>query len=176
MNSDAPEEIQQQASNRVSFSLAPAGSPRLSKPIPGADMPIGIASRLIGPDGGTLVITNGNASEDGDNASEEDQLKIMFMVMPGALDGYHQITMEVYGRTLSDLEIVFEPSGLKFGVNAMLLAQVGNNLIDLTLSEVLVWHNSLDGTDEVPFGYIAREKHVAFYIAVPGFSRYSWDD
>jgi hypothetical protein len=65
---------------------------------------------------------------------------------------------------------------LKFGVNAMLLAQVGNNLIDLTLSEVLVWHNSLDGTDEVPFGYIAREKHVAFYIAVPGFSRYSWDD
>lgn len=114
---------------------------------------------------------------DPNNISEAgaDDLNVLFQVPNGSLSEGVQITMTVYGNYLSDLVIAFQPGGLVFVKDALLLIQVGSGLVDVDTSALTVWHEYGDGTVEEA-GLELYENTgtgvVEVQAAVSSFSRY----
>jgi hypothetical protein len=131
--------------------------------------------------GGTLHLAELNS------AVATDDLEVIFEVMPNSLpvvvsDNFSPtdansnvlITMTVYGHTLEDMVIEFEPDGLIFDPVAMMNLQLGHDLVNTPLKEIVIWHIHGDGSvEEAVFTVHADDINVYLTIEVPGFSRYS---
>jgi hypothetical protein len=101
-----------------------------------------------------------------------------------ALDDDVEITMTVYGQTLSELVIAFEPGGLDFLIAAELEIAVGLDKVDIDLGDLAAYHasqedyNDNDENDwqeeeiDIEELYEGSEE-IKFIIEIPGFSRYS---
>jgi len=128
------------------------------------------------------VFSTGKASiaiEETNGAGKYDNLKIGFHVPEGALTAPVEITMTVYGNTLEDLVVAFEPGGLTFLQEATLALWLGKDLVHTPLSEIKAWHQYSDYTVEEAYPsqaypFVRSSKTtVTIMIAVFGFSRYS---
>lgn len=119
--------------------------------------------------GGKLGFADDNRSGSGDDVG------VTFRVSRKALDADVTIHMTVYGNTMSNLVVAFEPGGLIFREDAELEIQLGADLIDLDTKSIVVHHTYNDGTVEEAVVYSSEYSEKAFKIkvAVPGFSRYS---
>lgn len=121
---------------------------------------------------------NHNGMEIFDNNGTDHQLDdiIVFFTIPDhALDHSVEISMTVYGNTLEDMVIAFEPGGLNFLHHATLGLHLGHNLVHTPLDQLAAWHEHDDGSVEEADIFWLRVTHakVKMKIAVPGFSRYS---
>jgi hypothetical protein len=106
--------------------------------------------------------------------SSRDDIDIAFSVSRGAIEKPVLITMTLYGETLSNMVVAFQPAGLKFLEMADLRLAVGDELVDLPLEDLHAWHIYSDGTtEEVRFSIVDQGNGILFKIDVPGFSRYS---
>ena len=128
----------------------------------------------------------------------EDDLRVTFSVLPGALPVAETISMTVYGQNLSNIVAAFQPSGLVFKKEAILEVGLGIERVDMPLSALQVWHIHGDGSVEQARITAIRWYHweegelsdsgniesgedwddndanyIAVEISVPGFSRYS---
>lgn len=129
----------------------------------------------------------------------EDDLRVTFSVLPGALQVSEFISMTVFGQSLSNIVAAFQPSGLVFKKEAVLGIGLGIERVDMPLSSLQVWHIHGDGSVEEAritgirwydleedgevndSGDIGEGEDwgdndvnfIAVEIAVPGFSRYS---
>ncbi|MBT4501867.1 MAG: hypothetical protein HOC74_29315 [Gemmatimonadetes bacterium] len=125
------------------------------------------AKKKIGKRGGSLKVDLRN------ERGGQDDIKVKFTVPKDALEENEEISMTVTGTTLSDLVIVFTPSGLIFREDARLDIKLGKDLVDLELDELVVAHTDVNGTVTL-FGLVVKEDdEVEISIRVPGFSRYS---
>ena len=84
-------------------------------------------SALFDSDGGQLEVIEFNGS------GSRDDLKIYFRVYAGALAEPVTINMTVYGNSLEELVVAFEPGGLEFLREAMLVAKIGADLVHTPL-------------------------------------------
>ena len=131
--------------------------------------------------GGVLQLAEPNT------AASTDDNEVLFQVMPNSLpivasDNFSStdantsvlITMTVYGNTLADMIIEFDPDGLTFDPVALLNLHLGHDLVNMALEEMVIWHIHDDGNVEEAF-FTLRTDDINVYITieVPGFSRYS---
>lgn len=106
--------------------------------------------------------------------SPNNYLAARFNVRKGALEEPVLITMTVYGESLSDMVVAFQPAGLEFLEMAVLRLALGGAKVDLPLYDLHAWHIYNDGTvEEVGFSILDEPNGILFKIDVPGFSRYS---
>ncbi len=126
-------------------------------------------SEVIGPRGDKLEV------EDKGGRGGKDDLKVTFSVPKKALEKEVEITMWVYGRTLSELVVAFEPSGLVFLKDAKLQIHLGKDLVDLDLSHLEGTHHYGDGSSEEAEIQVEKAGGGAYNVNVriPGFSRYT---
>ena len=104
-----------------------------------------------------------------------DDITVFFTVPDHALDHPVEITMTVYGNTLEEMVVVFEPGGLTFLHHATLGVFMGHNLVHTPHNQLKAWHEHGDGSVEEAniFWLKVTDAKVKMKIAVPGFSRYS---
>jgi len=116
--------------------------------------------------------------QDKNQPGNDDDLKVELMVGANALESDVTITMTVYGNTLSDLVVAFDPGGLIFLEDALLEIWLGEYLVDIDPDSIVVHHEYSDGTVEEAVIFSAEYSPPAFKIlvAVPGFSRYTLGD
>ena len=104
-----------------------------------------------------------------------DDLAVGLAVPYGALSEDISITMTVYGNTLSDLVVDFDPGGLAFAKHAVMDLQLGSDLVDIALDDLHLLHIHDDGTAE-DAGILATvewgKNTTHIVVSVPGFSRY----
>ena len=117
--------------------------------------------------------------DEGDD--DEDALKVVLAIDKHAVVEPVQVTMTVYGNTLSELVAAFEPGGLTFLAPAMLKIDLGGERIDIPYSEITAYHVQADGSVEEA-GIVSVRiwgddddddiERIVIKVAVPGFSRY----
>lgn len=81
--------------------------------------------------------------------NKDDILKVRLNVPKNGVASEVTVVMTVYGNTLSELIVAFEPGGLVFLIDAVLELELGPNRIDMPLSDLEAYHTYDDGT-EVP--------------------------
>jgi hypothetical protein len=125
-------------------------------------------SGWVGSAGGSLRVL--------DIADEpRNSLIAEFTVPAGALDQARRLTLTVHGETLSELEVEFEPGGLRFARMADLRLRVGFDRVDLDEGDLKVWHIFDDGSREEARVEAIRARLRAtleLFVEVTGFSRY----
>lgn len=107
-------------------------------------------------------------------AGVTDDLKVTFSVPSGGLTSPLLITMTVYGNKASDLVMAFDPSGLLFLGSAELKIVLGDEKLDIPLSQIKAYHAYDNGT-VVNANILSRidgDGTSEIRIEVPGFSRY----
>jgi hypothetical protein len=112
-------------------------------------------------------------------SGDEDDIIIEFLVPEFAVTEDVLINMTVYGHSLDDLIVAFEPGGLYFEQEATLDMLVGNDLFPPEVLEALTaYHLHADGSeDEVGIILIEPgDKRTRICVSVPGFSRYGLRD
>ncbi|MFH1568421.1 MAG: hypothetical protein ABIL09_10540 [Gemmatimonadota bacterium] len=127
------------------------------------------ASAKINSQGGVIEIVAPAEAE------AAHRLAVTFTVPPLALRSATIISMAVYGQTLSELLVGFEPGGLVFLTDASLGLSVGAARVDVPVADIIVLHIHDDGTVET-VGFQAGWTNDSLYqiqVAVPGFSVYS---
>ena len=104
-----------------------------------------------------------------------DDITVFFTVPDHALDHPVEITMTVYGNTLEEMVVEFQPGGLNFLHHATLGIFLGHNLVHTPHDQLHAWHEHGDGSVEEAniFWLRITDAKVKMKIAVPGFSRYS---
>lgn len=176
----------------VYLALAPGGLRPVGKPaaIPAAGVS---ASRTFGPGrGGSIVV------EDLGGRGVRDDLRVEFRVGPRDLTQTATITMTVYGNTLSDLILAFEPSGLVFAEPAEIRVTIGAQRVDRSLLDLVglllpfsgleADHTSEGETEparitsvqtyirllfaDLPTLDLLLYDYAVICVEVPGFSRY----
>lgn len=107
-----------------------------------------------------------------------DDLQVTFSVPQGGLSQPTSITMTVYGNTAQDLVMVFDPAGLVFLKAAELEITLGDDRLDIPLSQIKAYHAYDDGTvvDARILSRTDREGTSELCIEVPSFSRYGLRD
>ena len=129
-------------------------------------------SGLFDAAGGTLEINEANGLR------AQGDLRVLFTVPAKALSAPTKIAMTVYGNTLSDLVVAFEPGGLTFLQDAILEIWFGEQRVDVPVEVISVWHEYSDGTVIEAQNYwsewVKKTYHVV--VMVPGFSRYGLCD
>ena len=131
-------------------------------------------SRVIGPRGGRLAV------RDREKRGHRDDLKVELRIPRKALSEKVEISMTVYGNLLSELVAAFEPGGLVFARDAVLLFDLGADRVDIPLSEITAYHVDDSGHAEeariISIKTYGRDgedyERIAIRIEVPGFSRY----
>ena len=110
-----------------------------------------------------------------DLAGTDYKYLVKFKVNNNSLTKPVDITMITYGKTLSELVIVFAPAGLDFLIDAELYIKLGNNRVDLNVDTLKVNHEHHDGTvEDATITEIRKnDTNVELFVTVPGFSRYS---
>ena len=131
------------------------------------------AIETIGPEGGRLTVKHEGPEKNDDGSKAKTKLEVEFQIPRGALSGDEQITMEVKGYWLSELEILFTPAGLDFDKDARLQIKVERDRVDLDPGTLHVIHTSAEGEQVVDVDVeVTRSGNVVLNIRVPGFSRY----
>ncbi len=107
-------------------------------------------------------------------AGVTDDLKVTFSVPSGGLTSPLLITMTVYGNQASDLVMAFDPSGLLFLGSAELKVVLGDDKLDIPLSQIKAYHAYDNGTvvDATILSRVDGDGTSELRIEVPGFSRY----
>lgn len=126
-------------------------------------------SGLIDLEGGTLSV------DDANGGGTKDDVHIDFTVAAGALSAPQTITMTVYGNSLEELIVAFDPGGLVFLLDAELDIRMGKDLVSTSVEQIRAWHEYADGSGEdatITEAYSSGNT-VRVKVAVPGFSRYS---
>ncbi len=170
--------LSQAPDGRVLLSFSPQAAQRAAKlaAIPDAGKRV---SKVFDQTGGQFAVR--------DLAEEEKKsLSVTFSVPPLALAEPALITMTVYGNTLSELVIAFEPAGLDFSLPASLQIEIGRERVDLSLDQLIAWHIHGDGSAEQARiisilrynkdGKITdggKYEFAGIAVSVPGFSIYS---
>ena len=107
---------------------------------------------------------------------EEDdaEVDVEFCVEEGGVGEDVVITMTVFGSTLDDLAIAFEPSGFQFLIPAVLKIDMKSDDENLESSDIQAFHIYHDGTsvEAEIIGLDADDDELEVEISVPGFSRY----
>ena len=110
---------------------------------------------------------------------KENALKVTLAIDENAVAEPVQVTMTVYGNTLNELVVAFEPGGLTFLAPATLKIDLGGERIDIPLSEITAYHAQADGSVEEAGIVSVRTwgddddiDRIVIKVAVPGFSRY----
>ena len=128
------------------------------------------ASRSFDDDGGTLVV------EDNNGPAAGDDLKITFTISEEAADDLFddniQITMTVYGNTLSELVVAFTPGGLVFPIAVELKLELGSDLVDMSLATLKAIHTYHGREEPARITVIGGRVTTVIYISIPSFSRY----
>ena len=106
--------------------------------------------------------------------SATDDIFVYFDVPKGGVAEAVDNTMPLYGETLSDLVVAFQPGGLVFLKAASLRVQMGTDLVDIDLAELQVYHEYSDGTVEESTitSVQTYNNYLEFAAVVTGFSRY----
>lgn len=156
-----------EADGRSLLSFGAAGAQRAAKiaTIPTEGVTV---SDLFGLTGGTIQVKDDNGN------GPKDDLRVTFTVPDNALNLPTNITMTVYGNTLEDLVVEFQPSGLVFLQDAELDLRFGTDLVSTPFNQIVVWHEYSDGT-VVPatFSKYNSGNIIRLKIDIPGFSKYS---
>ena len=165
---------------RTLLEFAPAGTQRAAKPLLPPDgtvtlqLPVGTVTELIDPEGGELAI------EELNGPGPMDDLRVYFTVPENGVDEPVEITMTLYGSSLSEgLVAEFFPGGLVFSQESQLLFKLGSDMVDVPLSELRSWHIHDDGTAESATILSIEEQaqgHTLILLEVPGFSQYCLGD
>jgi hypothetical protein len=170
LTSDAPDlTVQADQPRQVSYiafsKLAPFRAAKYN------DGALPSVTKTFGPAGDVMQIV-----DDGDEGAQDD-LTAQFEVVQGGLTDDHVITMTLTKGTLSQIVATFAPCGLNFAIESKLQFKVGNDLIDMDLSELIVWHIHGDGTAEQAniWAEVVGD-HTIIHVKVPGFSRYGIGD
>lgn len=132
-------------------------------------------SRLIGPRGGTLKIQDWGRRRSAEGQRLQEQLAVEFSVPRGALPSPQALTMTVTGYWLSELEVAFQPSGLRFDREARLRIHLGRDRVDVDTATLRAFHWD-NGTETVEVAIEVQAQgngDVVIQVRVPGFSRYS---
>ena len=168
-----------QHEGRTLLKFAPAGTQRAAKSLlregtVSLQESVGTVSELIDADGGELAI------EELNGPGPMDDLRVYFTVPQNGLDEPVEITMNLYGSSLSDgLVAEFFPGGLVFSQEAQLVFKLGSDMVDVPFSELKSWHIHDDGSAE-PATILSIEEqpqgHTLILLEVPGFSQYCLGD
>ena len=151
--------------------LGPINRLRTTKPVHQGQLGWRTRAAEIGPSGGMLNLVESNGPGSGDD------LEVHFAVPHRSLQDPAMIMMGVYGETLSELRVAFNPDGLQFSPSAQLKVVLGLDRIDLSLDDLKVYHEHEDGTVDEPDFWIQQQgSHIIIRVVVPGFSEYSWDE
>lgn len=169
---DAPSPVAPQSAavepGRVSYlAFSPQAAQRAAKlaSVPSTGL---TASQIFSIWGDHFTITDLNGS------GVTDDLKVTFSVPSGGLTSPLLITMTVYGNKASDLVMAFDPSGLLFLGSAELKIVLGDDKLDIPLSQIKAYHAYDNGT-VVNANILSRvdgDGTSEIRIEVPGFSRY----
>jgi len=101
-----------------------------------------------------------------------------FTAAAGALAEDVTITMEgAYGATLTDIGVMFGPTGTTFNPMASLTMVVVGPVSDEDIAALTAYHIHGDSATPIPF-QVQRidDNRVVFTIGIPGFSSYSLGD
>ena len=113
--------------------------------------------------------------EDQGTPPKKDDLRSQFSVPEDGVTGPVEISMTVYGQSLSELLFQFTPSGLVFNSDAQLEILIGKDWVDLPLDDLVAYHEHEDGTVEYAQIVMVEDwgAETRILISIPGFSRYS---
>ena len=163
----AAPEIAQASDGRAFLTFSPEASRGAGK-IASAGEGV-TASGLVGIYGGELQI---------EKQDDRGVVVAIFAVPEGALTSPVEITMTVYGYTLEELVVAFDPGGLTFLQEAVLDLEIGNGLVSTPLEDIRAWHEGDDGTvDEANLiSALERGNKVKLAVGVPHFSSYGLRD
>jgi hypothetical protein len=135
-----------------------------------ATVPLGglTASQIFSVWGGSFTVSDLNGS------GVLDDLQVTFSVPSGGLNAPLLITMTVFGNQASDLVMAFDPAGLLFLGAAELKVVLGDDKLDIPLSDLRAYHAYDNGTvvDATILAKIDGDGTSEIRIEVPGFSRY----
>ena len=140
------------------------------------DLLRGTDSKMIGPEGGTLMVSYRGGR------GGKDNVRARFTVPRNALPAPVEIsmTLEVDTQDLSYVKVIFGPSGLKFDIPAQLKVKLGRDVAKgIGYQSMVGLHHSKKPDDagelveEVPLTIEPGWLDVEVQMQVPGFSRYS---
>ena len=137
-----------------------------------ADTPRTVSGLIKVNPGGAIVV-----QEDMDNGGPHNDFRIALEVGRNQVAENVVITMTVYGSTLEDLVVGFDPGGFAFVKPAKLSITVGKERYTAIPEGVTVQHEYSDGTVEaITVTHLLVQKdggRINIKLDVPGFSRYS---
>lgn len=123
--------------------------------------------------GGSLAITMPTDSTTGVRLESA-----AFSVVAGSLDHDKTIIMKgAYGATLTDIGVMFGPTGTVFKPLATLVMTVIGPVSDAEIAALTAYHIHNDTATAIPFqAQRINANKVVFTVGVPGFSSYSLGD
>ncbi|MFH1568422.1 MAG: hypothetical protein ABIL09_10545, partial [Gemmatimonadota bacterium] len=134
------------------------------------------AARVVAADRGPAGAAR---AVDCPGARPQDNLSVIFTVPPGALAEYTPVRMEVRGELLSELEVIFTPSGTRFTPWASLHYYLGIERVDLNLDQlgaVHIYDGGVEEPIETQINHTGSSSTVQIWLDVPGFSVYGLRD
>lgn len=188
----APDEAQAGA-GPVYLALTPGGLRPVGKPAAIPDEGLSVSRTFWPGKSGSMLV------QDLQGKGVRDDLQVEFRVGSGSLTEATTISMTVYGNTLSDLILAFEPSGLVFADAAQIRVAIGAKRVDRSLLDLVglvlpfsgleAEHTTSDGeTDSARITSVRTFIKLLFAtvetfdlllydyavicVEVPGFSRY----
>ena len=162
----AGQAVEGDSSGRVIIAFSPEAATRAAKRLDDDDDNSRTDSDLFTPDDdGELEV---------EIEEDDSEVDVEFCVQEGGVGEDVVITMTVFGSTLDDLAIAFEPSGFQFVIPAVLKIDMESEDEDLESSDIQVFHIYQDGTtvEAEILDIDADDDELEVEISIPGFSRY----
>lgn len=132
-----------------------------------------IEAPFVAANGGSMALTMPADSTTGVRLESAS-----FSAAPGALDQDRTIIMKgAYGATLTDIGVMFGPTGTVFNPLATLVMTVVGPVTDAEIAALTAYHIHNDTATAIPFNVNRIDANkVVFTVGVPGFSAYSLGD